>query len=673
MPNLPPLPTTTSWPTLRAWANAVSARVETLGGVDLDPLPEVIEWDDLRPWLDAIEDRVVVAEQEDARLGVVEDVAAAAETPPGAQAKANAALNAAKAYTNGYAETPAGAQAKANAAEADAKAYAGTLAYGTTLEATNAVIDARTGSGERPVGRDELAVNVMDRGAVGDGVTDDTAAIQAAVNAGATFGLPAFFPAGRYRLTSLVTLPSGASVRGVGAGTVIDIVGLGSSTASPKTAFQAAGTIEAAQAISVDVPKGAKSVTLAASTTLVRGDFVKLSSDQLFHVTANLRRGEIKRVEAVSGTVVTFEDATYDSYAAGSGAKLQRMVPVQDITLADFTIEGTDDDNQERGVFIDRGDNIRITGVTFNYTDWNSINLRDVTNFKVTECTFRNVDWVSNGPNYYGLVVENASAHGVFANNHGTKCRHLFTTGYTQTVAGVARFVVVEGNVDTYSQSASYDTHDGSEFITFANNTSSYSEANGINCEGRETIVTGNQIIGHGTTGIYVRGGAENITISNNRVGNPTGAVAYSILVTKTHATHVPRRISVDGNMLSNAATHAVYAQNVEDLTIGSNTFAGVFTTYAIRVHNGVRTKITNNTGSGGTNSFIAMQDCVRTIIANNSAGTHNSGVRMLETATGLTQDTVIIGNDLSVPNPILTPKGTRKVVGNLGVADSSA
>jgi hypothetical protein len=57
-------------------------------------------------------------------------------------------------------------------------------------------------------GRD--IVSVKDFGAVGDGVVDDTAAIQAALNA--HFGV--FFPAGNYRLNGSLTLREGNSLQG---------------------------------------------------------------------------------------------------------------------------------------------------------------------------------------------------------------------------------------------------------------------------------------------------------------------------------------------------------------------------------------------------------------------------------------------------------------------------
>lgn len=57
---------------------------------------------------------------------------------------------------------------------------------------------------------DGAPVNVLDYGAVGNGVADDTTAIQAAINAGAVSGATVFFPAGTY-LVSTLTLPQQGS------------------------------------------------------------------------------------------------------------------------------------------------------------------------------------------------------------------------------------------------------------------------------------------------------------------------------------------------------------------------------------------------------------------------------------------------------------------------------
>jgi polygalacturonase len=52
------------------------------------------------------------------------------------------------------------------------------------------------------------AINVTAYGAVGNGVTDDTAAIQAAANAAAAKGLQLYFPPGTYNVSSALHMPS---------------------------------------------------------------------------------------------------------------------------------------------------------------------------------------------------------------------------------------------------------------------------------------------------------------------------------------------------------------------------------------------------------------------------------------------------------------------------------
>ncbi len=62
--------------------------------------------------------------------------------------------------------------------------------------------------------------NVMDYGATGDGATDDTAAINAAISAAAPSSSPTGYtvllPAGRYRVTSTLTVPPGLTLQGDG-------------------------------------------------------------------------------------------------------------------------------------------------------------------------------------------------------------------------------------------------------------------------------------------------------------------------------------------------------------------------------------------------------------------------------------------------------------------------
>ncbi len=75
--------------------------------------------------------------------------------------------------------------------------------------------------------RNPIALNVKDFGATGNGITDDTAAIQSVINLLPPTGGDVYAPPGRYKLTSSLTVPStvlsGFRFTGGGWGTVLSI------------------------------------------------------------------------------------------------------------------------------------------------------------------------------------------------------------------------------------------------------------------------------------------------------------------------------------------------------------------------------------------------------------------------------------------------------------------
>lgn len=74
----------------------------------------------------------------------------------------------------------------------------------------------RTRTGKTPVGIDELFVNPYDYGAVGNGVADDTTALQNAYNAAAAAGGALIIPKGTFVFTALAMTAPGIDLLGLG-------------------------------------------------------------------------------------------------------------------------------------------------------------------------------------------------------------------------------------------------------------------------------------------------------------------------------------------------------------------------------------------------------------------------------------------------------------------------
>src|SRR5437879_4171991 len=73
---------------------------------------------------------------------------------------------------------------------------------GVALGSSLATLGSPPAGAVSPGDRSHQAVNVRDFGARGDGLTDDTIAIQSAVSAGFAAGINCHMPAGTYKITS---------------------------------------------------------------------------------------------------------------------------------------------------------------------------------------------------------------------------------------------------------------------------------------------------------------------------------------------------------------------------------------------------------------------------------------------------------------------------------------
>lgn len=199
------------------------------------------------------------------------------------------------------------------------------VAPGATQNASdNALRDRATHTGTQPVStvtglqtaldakQTSLMINVRDYGATGDGVTDDTASIQAAVDAAAIGGGSVFVPRGTYLVNGTVNILSSVKLTGAGMDNGTTVVGTTfkrtTSTGSPMLS------------VTGGVPGSGDAVSTSPVKRVVFSDFTLRasgSSDTLLRMFYT-NRNHVARVRFIGTTGhavhgVEFWDTTFDA------------------------------------------------------------------------------------------------------------------------------------------------------------------------------------------------------------------------------------------------------------------------------------------------------------------------------------------------------------------------
>lgn len=171
-------------------------------------------------------------------------------------------------------------------------------------------------------------VNVSSFGAVGDGTTDDTTAIQSALDA----SLLVEFDGLTYKTTGALTLSAGQRVRGVGRHTVIKPSG-----SSSYNVFSVIGSRGSSASLAVDGVEYARSIQLAtgsvAALGLTMGDYIFISDDDV--------RSQLTRIVTISGQALTLADPLYWPFTLAKNSYVAKESLVTGLRISDLTIDGS--------------------------------------------------------------------------------------------------------------------------------------------------------------------------------------------------------------------------------------------------------------------------------------------------------------------------------------------
>jgi hypothetical protein len=178
-------------------------------------------------------------------------------------------------------------------------------------------------------------VNVKDYGAVGDGTTDDTTAMQAAITAVATTGQGLYIPAGTYKITSVLTSAGHLNMFGDGEKSVLDFSGI----TSGSSGITITGTITEIEVVST-ANAGNLEVVFATAPSLTTGDVFFLFDDAVLwnSIRAYYYEGEWLECRSVSANTAFLTTPLYSSYAATVNA--YKLVSKPKVSFRNLKLNG---------------------------------------------------------------------------------------------------------------------------------------------------------------------------------------------------------------------------------------------------------------------------------------------------------------------------------------------
>lgn len=261
-------------------------------------------------------------------------------------------------------------------------------------------------------------VNVLDFGAVGDGVTNNVTAVTNAMNSLSGNPGVVFFPSGTYLFNSYLNIPNNVVLRGL------------SSTLS-KLKFNFSGTntvcinIAGTQPssfvpVSSGYTSGSSTITVSNPAGFAAGDYIEIretngSWDTEPATWAAYAVGQIIRLTGVSGNELLLEEPLRITYEASLNPEVGKLTPKKNVGIETLGIERVDDapTGGPSNINISLAANCWIRGVESNKSVGAHIMVGRSTNIEITGC------YIHHAFTYTG---SNNRGYGITLNTHAGSC-----------------------------------------------------------------------------------------------------------------------------------------------------------------------------------------------------------------------------------------------------------
>lgn len=322
-------------------------------------------------------------------------------------------------------------------------------------------------------------VNVKDFGAVGDGITDDTQAIQAAIDNGGRI----YFPSGIYYVTEQLLITKSTNI-------IMNneaVINFDTQLATNPTCFMFQGSFDTSINLSSDVNKGDSTITVTDSTTLNIGDWVYLESDEVVssHARSYDTKREFLQIKEINGNIITFETNILFDHLVTNNARISKCNFLENCSIEGGTINSLNLRSTSYGIKFYLCMNFTIENCKVVGFDYSCIE-SDTSIFGLINNNYVNTDYSKTLQ--YGITIHSSFYINV-SNNKGSSSRTSID------VTRLSQFVNIEGNT---SFKGAINTHTAFNINIIGNTIN----GGGILIRGSNINIISNHVVNEETTGV---------------------------------------------------------------------------------------------------------------------------------------------------------------------------
>jgi len=303
-------------------------------------------------------------------------------------------------------------------------------------------------------------VNVKNYGAAGDGISDDTTAIQNALNTGKNI----YFPSGNYKITNTITCNKSNILVNLSNAVII------SEVPEFSTAFTFEGSVETQHPVVSDITKGSKTIEIspADAENYNAGDYIRIVTDENYfeETDRDYKKGEIVQIQSIDteNGIITIEgEGTILGYSQSYNLNIEKINFINNIILIGGKIQGLGTDQRQKGIKMKYVLNGTIQNMELQDTE-TGISISCCKHITISNNYIHDINRAETG---YGIEVGLSSQNINVIKNKFYKNRHSFTTsGYE----GVCMYINVSNNIANDNTNAAFNTHGNARYVKFDGN-----------------------------------------------------------------------------------------------------------------------------------------------------------------------------------------------------------